>query len=118
MPGDANKDNVYEVTLVVTDSLGKMGTYPVTVKVINSTEDNKPGEVKILNQVPEVATALVAEFDDDDKPIRDLKWQWYRSAENGRPHQPTDAQVARPIDPTTTDATANRQSFQPTETFC
>ena len=78
-PGDANKDNVYEVTLVVTDSLGKMGTYPVTVKVINSTEDNKPGEVKILNQVPEVATALVAEFDDDDKPFRDLKWQWYRS---------------------------------------
>ena len=82
-PGDVNKDNVYEVTLVVTDSLGKMGTYPVTVKVINSTEDNEPGKVKILNQVPEVAIALVAEFDDDDKPFRDLKWQWYRSSADG-----------------------------------
>ena len=28
---------------------------PVTVKVINSTEDNEPGEVKFSNRVPEVA---------------------------------------------------------------
>ena len=65
---DANKDNVYEVTLVVTDSLGKTGTYNVTVKVINSTEDNKAGRVTILNRQPEVATALETTFDDPDKP--------------------------------------------------
>ena len=52
---------------------------PVTVKVINSTEDNKSGKVEFLNRVPEVATALTAAHEDDDAPIRELKWQWYRS---------------------------------------
>ena len=79
-PGDANKDNVYEVTLVVTDSLGKMGTYNATVKVINSTEDNKAGRVTILNRQPEVATALETTFDDPDKPTKEVKYQWYRLA--------------------------------------
>ena len=83
-PGDANKDNVYEVTLVVTDSLGKTGTYNVTVKVINSTEDNKAGKVTILNRQPEVATALETTFDDPDKPTREVKYQWYRLATNGQ----------------------------------
>ena len=75
---DANKDNVYEVTLVVTDNLGKTGTYNVTVKVINSTEDNKAGKVTILNRQPEVAIALETMFDDPDKPTKEVKWQWYR----------------------------------------
>ena len=76
---DKNKDNVYEVTLVVTDSVGETGEYPVTVKVINSTDDNKPGKVTILNRVPEVAIPLTATFKDPDKPTRELKWQWHRS---------------------------------------
>ena len=49
-----NEDNVYEVTIVVTD-----GTYDmegqehrdeldVTVKVLNSTDDNEPGMVSFL----------------------------------------------------------------------
>ena len=78
-PWDTNKDNVYEVTLVVTDSVGATGEYDVTVKVINSTDDNKPGKVRILNRVPEVATMLTATFGDPDKPTREVKWQWYRS---------------------------------------
>ena len=78
-PWDTNKDNVYEVTLVVTDSVGATAEYDVTVKVINSTDDNKPGSVTILNRVPEVATALKATFEDPDKPTKELKWQWYRS---------------------------------------
>ena len=78
-PKDADKDNVHEVTLVVTDSVGATGEYPVTVKVINSTDDNKPGTVKILNRVPEVAIPLKASFSDPDGGVRELKWQWYRS---------------------------------------
>ena len=79
-PGDADKDNVYEVTLVVTDSVGQRGEYDVTVKVINSTDDNKPGKVTILNRHPEVATALQAEFMDPDRPTNGtVNWQWYRS---------------------------------------
>ena len=41
---DADGDNVYEVTIVVTDStLVNRDELDVTVKVINSTEDNRPG---------------------------------------------------------------------------
>ena len=43
-PKDADKDNVYEVTLVVTDNSGNRDELDVTVKVINSTEDNRPGD--------------------------------------------------------------------------
>ena len=78
-PWDTNKDNVYEVTLVVTDSFGQKGQYPVTVKVINSTDDNLPGTVKILNRVPEIAIPLTATHEDKDGGVRELKWQWYRS---------------------------------------
>ena len=75
--------NVYEVTLVVTDSVGETDEYDVTVKVINSTDDNRPGKVTILNRQPEVARTLTATFEDSDRPISDLKWQWYRSVDPG-----------------------------------
>ena len=78
-PWDTNKDNVYEVTLVVADSVGAKGEYPVTVKVINSTDDNKPGKVTILNRVPEIAIPLEATHSDPDGGVSELKWQWYRS---------------------------------------
>ena len=77
-PEDTNTDNVYEVTIVVTDDNLHRDELPVTVKVINSAEDNKPGEVKFSNRVPEVGIALKAEFSDPDTPTSEL-WQWYRS---------------------------------------
>ena len=49
------------------------------MKVINSTDDNKPGKVTILNRQPEAARALTATFDDPDGGVKELKWQWYRS---------------------------------------
>ena len=52
----------------------------MTVKVINSGEDNEPGRVKILNRQPEIGVELVAELTDPDKPITNVKWQWYRQA--------------------------------------
>ena len=84
-PGDLDKDNVYEVTIVVKDGTVDMNgnphrdELPVTVKVINSTEDNKAGEVKFSNRVPEVATKLTATHEDKDGPVTELMWQWYRS---------------------------------------
>ena len=86
-PGDLDKDNVYEVTIVVTDGTVDMNgnphrdELPVTVKVINSTEDNEAGKVEFSNRVPEVATALTATHEDNDGDIKELKWQWYRSAD-------------------------------------
>ena len=68
MEGDKNKDNVYEVTIVVTDSVGNTAEYPVTVKVKNSTDDNKPGKVTILNRQPEIKARLEAKLEDSDKP--------------------------------------------------
>ena len=38
-PGDSGRDNVYEVTLVVTDSKGNSDEQDVTVKVTNVEED-------------------------------------------------------------------------------
>ena len=80
-PGDKNKDNVYEVTIVVTDNHRLRDTLDVTVKVLNSTDDNKPGEVKFSNRQPEVATALTATFSDPDTPVTQLQWQWFRTSD-------------------------------------
>ena len=75
-----SNNNVYEVTLVVTDqNSGLRDELPVTVKVINSGEDNEPGKVRILNRQPEVGVELVAELTDPDKPIKNVKWEWYRA---------------------------------------
>ena len=77
---DKNMDNVYEVTLVVTDqNSGLRAEFPVTVKVINSGEDNEPGKVRILNRQPEIGVELVAELTDADTPITRVNWQWYRA---------------------------------------
>ena len=81
-PMDKNGDNVYEVTIVITDStFVNRDELDVTVKVINSTEDNRPGEVFLSNRQPEGASALTATLEDKDEPIRNLGWQWYRSVE-------------------------------------
>ena len=78
----SSNNNVYEVTLVVTDAnSGLNDKLPVTVKVINSGEDNEPGKVRILNRQPEIGVELVAELTDMDKPITNVKWQWYRADE-------------------------------------
>ena len=84
--GDQNTDNVYKVTIVVSDGTVDIDgnphrdELPVTVKVINSAEDNQPGEVMLSNRVPEVGIPLTAEFSDTDTPIREMTWQWYRQA--------------------------------------
>ena len=53
----------------------------MTVKVINSGEDNEPGKARILNRQPEIGVELVAELTDPDMPIKNknVNWQWYRS---------------------------------------
>ena len=83
---DKNENNVYEVTIVVTDGTYDMEGDPhkdeldVTVKVINSTDDNKGGTVSFSNRQPEAATALKAKHEDTDGGISQLKWQWYRAS--------------------------------------
>ena len=90
-PGDANKDNVYQVTVVARDSQLATGSRDVTVRVTNEEE---PGSVSLSHIQPEVATSLTASLTDVDGGITGLKWQWMRSTAG-------DADS-----PTTCDATA------------
>ena len=76
MPGDNNKDNVYEVTVVVTDSDGMTAMRYVTVKVMDVEE---AGKVSLSSQQPKVGVEFTAELMDDDGSVSGLKWKWYRS---------------------------------------
>ena len=97
MPGDANKDNVYEVTVVVTDSDGMTAMRYVTVKVMNLNED---GEVTLSSQQPKVGVDFTAELMDDDGGVTGLKWKWYRSTDGD---EDTPATCASASFPTVTD---------------
>ena len=88
-PLSRTNTNVYEVTIVVKDGTYDMDGEPhkdelnVTVKVLNSTDDNQPGTVSFSNRQPEVDIALTAMFEDPDGPISSsVEWQWYRSSDN------------------------------------
>ena len=95
-PTDMNEDNVYEVTIVAS-AAGGIDELPVTVKVINSTDDNAPGSVTFSIRQPEVAQRFEATFADTDGPISGtVNWQWYRD-------QDTSAQACDPRMPTTSD---------------
>ena len=66
---------------MVTDAnSGLQDKLPVTVKVINSGEDNEPGKVRILNRQPEIGIELVADLTDPDT-AKNVKWQWYRAVD-------------------------------------
>ena len=102
-PADMNRDNVYEVTIVATDTgkvrsgVGKVnpgvGKVNVTVTVTNREEDGKvvfaEGETAYLNET------LVAQVHDPDDHGGDLgepyqgvhivTWQWSRSKDDNDP---------------------------------
>lgn len=75
-PGDANKDNVYEVTVVARDPRLATGSRDVTIRVTNVEEG---GGVSLSHIQPEVATSLTATHFDPDGGIKGLKWQWMRT---------------------------------------
>ena len=76
-PGDANEDNVYEVTVVAADPNGNRDTMAVKVTVTN---ENEPGKVKLSKVQPRVGIAVKATLTDPDGSISGLTWQWSRSA--------------------------------------
>ena len=74
-PGDADTDNVYEVTVVAADNLGNRGTMDVKVTVTNEDED---GVVTLSRTQPRVGVPVTASLTDPDGSISGLRWQWYR----------------------------------------
>ena len=74
-PGDSGGDNVYEVTLVVTDSKGNSDEQDVTVKVTNIEED---GVVTLSTLQPRVGFPVSATLTDPDNVTAgSVSWQWY-----------------------------------------
>ena len=78
-PGDANRDNVYEVAVVATDGNRKTAMKQVTVKVTNVEE---AGKVTLPGAQPQVGTPMTATLTDSDIVSADsVTWQWQRSAD-------------------------------------
>ena len=62
-PGDSGGDNVYEVTVVVTDSKGNTDEQDVTVKV---TDIEEPGTIELSTLQPRVGFPVTATLTDPD----------------------------------------------------
>ena len=76
-PGDANEDNVYEVTVVVTDSDGMTAMRYVTVKVMNMSPE--AGTITLSSQQPKVGVPFTAELTDKDGSVTGEKWEWRKA---------------------------------------
>ena len=73
MPGDADGDNMYEITVRATDSVGRTGTKDVTVEVDNVDE---PGAVTLSPTQHRVGVPITATLKDDDGGVYGEVWQW------------------------------------------
>ena len=72
-PTDSGRDNVYEVTVEVTDRGGNKASRDVTVSVSNLNED---GLLTVSNKNPQVGTRIIATLTDPDTPISNVDWTW------------------------------------------
>ena len=81
MPGDRNKDNVYQVTVVASDGLNS-GMRDVTVKVTNKEE---LGKLTVMPAQPRVGTLLTAELTDSDGVVSGPTWEWSKQTEDQCP---------------------------------
>ena len=72
MPGDSNRDNVYQVTVVASDGVNS-AMRDVTVKVTDMPED---GVIEVAPSQPRVGTALTATLTDSDGVISSTTWKW------------------------------------------
>ena len=78
-PTDANKDNVYEVTVRAADGDGNRDEMAVKVTVMNEDEG---GTVSLSRTQIRVGVPVTASLSDPDGSISGLSWQWYDDAVN------------------------------------
>ena len=74
-PADAGTDNVYNITVVATDSDNQTDTMAVTVMVTNVDE---VGTLTLSTVQPRVGTPLTATLTDIDGAVSDVVWKWER----------------------------------------
>ena len=75
-PTDSNKDSVYKVTMVATDSSGGVDRRPLTVFVDNV---NEQGEVTLSSGQPLNGTPITATVEDPDNGVAVVSWQWLKT---------------------------------------
>ena len=77
-PGDSGADNLYEVTVVVTDTKGNSDSQDVTVKITNAEED---GTITLSTLQPRVDIPVTATLADPDNiTAGSVSWQWYKGS--------------------------------------
>ena len=75
-PEDSGRNNVYEVTVKVTDTKGNSDEQDVTVKVTNIEED---GVVILSTLQPRIGFEVTATLADPDNiTAGSVSWQWYK----------------------------------------
>ena len=79
-PVDSGHNNVYNITVQVTDSGRNTASQRVTITVTNVEE---PGSVRLSRLQPEVGISIVASLTDPDGRISSVRWQWYRGSASG-----------------------------------
>ena len=72
-PLDANRDNVYEVTIMVEDTGGLTGEKSVRVTVMNLNEE---GKLELSPEQPDDGMPVIATLTDPDGVVIVTDWQW------------------------------------------
>ena len=84
-PADADGDNVYKVTVVAIDNAGGRAEFDVCIAVSNTQET---GSITLVDEngaevtQPHAHGEVTAVLSDPDGGVRDVTWQWARSANN------------------------------------
>ena len=112
-PTDSGRDNVYNVTVEVTDRGGSKATRDVTVHVENVDE---PGLFTVTNLHPQVGTRITPTLTDPDTPISNLIWTWeidgnVESRANAYTPKSADEDEPLEVKVTYTDGTGERRSM-------
>ena len=108
-PKDVGNDNVYNITVVATDSDGQTDEMDVTVTVTNVEEG---GTVTLSTLQPRIGTALTATLTDIDGAVSDVKWQWARSTTQvDADFEDIDDATAASYTPVMADVVADGQNY-------
>ncbi len=84
-PADADGNNMYHVTIVVTDNEGASSSLPIVIMVDNVEEE---GSVSFSTTQPAIGEAITATLTDPDMRIVEVVWQWGRADVPGGPFLP------------------------------
>ena len=96
-PQDANRDNVYEVTVVARDNARSSGQKSVRVEVMNVDED---GKLTLLPEQPHKGAPVTATLEDPDGVESITDWKWWVTTTDTAPAFDT----VDPIDGATTSS--------------